>query len=442
MKIRDLTVPLALVCAILVSARPGHAEFLEQGPKLVGTDADFGIGGVVGVYQGWSTAISADGNTAIIGGYADQNGNGAAWIFTRTGGGWTQQGPKLFDRVNDGDFQGFSVGLSGDGNTAIVGADIDHSGVGAAYIWTRSGGVWSQQGGSKLVGSNVLGGQTLQGYSVALSRDGHTAIVGGTFDNNQVGAAWVFTGSGGGWQQQGKLVGSGSAGPSQQGCSVALSGDGNTAAVGGLTDNTTVGAVWIYTRSGGTWHQQQKLVDEQAGVNAAQGSSVALSADGNVALVGGYNDNSGAGAAWVWTRSGTVWTQQGNKLAATDAGGIAQQGYSVSLSADGNTALIGGQGDNGDAGAAWVWKRSGSTWTEQGAKLVGSGAVGAASQGHAVALSGDGKTAIVGGHSDGDNGNAGAAWIFFDSPSIGNPERSIVLPAAPPVPAIVDGRGP
>jgi hypothetical protein len=168
---------------------------------------------------------------------------------------------------------------------------------------------------------------------------------------------------------------------------VALSGDGNTAAVGGLTDNTTVGAVWIYTRSGGTWHQQQKLVDEQAGVNAAQGSSVALSADGNVALVGGYNDNSGAGAAWVW-------------------------------------------------------KRSGSTWTEQGAKLVGSGAVGAASQGHAVALSGDGKTAIVGGHSDGDNGNAGAAWIFFDSPSIGNPERSIVLPAAPPVPAIVDGRGP
>src|SRR5260370_305386 len=87
--------------------------------------------------------------------------------------------------------------------------------------------------------------------------------------------------------------------------------------------------------------------------NAPQmGTSVALSADGNTALVGGFKDNGGAGAAWVWTRSGGVWTQQGPKLVGTGAVG-ADQGSSVALSADGNTALVGGSGDNGGVGAAW-----------------------------------------------------------------------------------------
>jgi hypothetical protein len=121
-----------------------------------------------------------------------------------------------------------------------------------------------------------------------------------------------------------------------------------------------------------------------------QGRSVALSADGNTALVGGSNDNQGVGAIWVYTRSGGLWSQQGNKLVGTGAVGTAQQGWSAALSADGDTAIVGGYSDNHDnsgPGAVWVYTRTGGTWSQQGNKLVGSGAVGNALQGTSVALS-------------------------------------------------------
>jgi hypothetical protein len=89
------------------------------------------------------------------------------------------------------------------------------------------------------------------------------------------------------------------------------------------------------------------------------------------------------------------------------------QGQSVSLSADGNTALIGGDFDNSRGGAAWVWTRSGGIWTQQSAKLVGSGTTEAAEQGFAVSLSADGNTALVGGRQD--NNNAGAVWVFTET---------------------------
>ena len=158
-------------------------------------------------------------------------------------------------------------------------------------------------------------------------------------------------------QQGNKLVGTGAVGAARQG-SVALSADGNTAVVGGGGDNTNAGAVWVYTRSGGLWTQQGSKLVGTGAVNgssgAEQGQSVSLSADGNTAVVGGAFDNSGAGAVWVYTRSGGVWTQQGSKLAAV---GGASQGNSVALSSDGNTAVVGGYLDNGGAGAAWVYTR-------------------------------------------------------------------------------------
>ena len=101
------------------------------------------------------------------------------------------------------------------------------------------------------------------------------------------------------------------------------------------------------------------------------GYSVALSADGNTALIGGDRDNGEVGAAWVFTRSGSTWTQQGAKLTGSGEIGAGAFGDSVALSADGNTALIGGYRDNEGVGAAWVFTRSGSTWTQQGAKLTG-----------------------------------------------------------------------
>ena len=197
---------------------------------------------------------------------------------------------------------------------------------------------------------------------VALSADGNTAIVGGPFDTSNSGAAWVFNRSGGVWTQQGnKLVGSGAVGRARQGATVALSADGNTAIVGGPFDNWNTGAAWVFTRSNGVWIQQRsKLVGAGAVGNAGQGSSVALSSHGNTAIVGGPLDNLNTGAAWVFTRSDGVWTQPGNKLVGTDAIGSARQGSSVALSVDGSTAIVGGPFDNLNTGAAWVYTCSGS----------------------------------------------------------------------------------
>jgi hypothetical protein len=400
------------VCAVLgmlFLAHAAAAQFTQQGSKLVGT------GAVGTAHQGGSdAAISADGTTAIVGGYQDNSSAGAAWVFTRSGGVWSQQGGKLIGTGAVGSaWQGISVAISADGTTAIVGGFSDDSGVGAAWVFTRSGGVWSQQG-NKLVGTGAVG-PSHQGRSVAISADGNTAIVGGEGDNTNVGAAWVYTRSGGVWSQPGsKLVGTGAAGAASQGVSVAISGDGTTAIVGGYQDNSAAGATWVFTGSGGVWSQQgSKLVGTGAVGVSYQGVSVAISGDGNTAIVGGYQDNSAAGATWVFTRSGGVWSQQGNKLVGTGAVGAALQGVSVAVSADGNTTIVGGWQDNSLAGAAWVFTRSGGVWSQLGSKLVGTGAVGAAKQGTSVAISGDGTTAIVGGGND--NLGIGAAWVFSAS---------------------------
>ena len=394
--------------------------FVQQGSKLASNDSDTSNMGV-------SVSVSADGNTAIIGGSKDSNYIGAAWIFVRNENSWTQQGNKLVgaDGLNvsgSGIRQGTSVALSADGNTAIVGGPWDNSQVGAAWIYTRNGNVWTQQG-NKLIATDYIN-NSRQGTSVSLSADGNTAIIGGSGDNGYLGAAWVFTRNGGLWTQQGnKLVGSGYTGsyPIEQGCSVALSADGTTAVVGGSGDNNYVGASWIYTRNGGLWTQQgNKLVGtgyvQPTGYDVNQGSRVALNADGNTAIVGGPFDNKQLGAAWVFIRSGGVWTQQGNKLVGTGTiGNVLGVGGSVSLSADGNTAIVGVPDDNSQVGAVLIYKRNDGIWTQQSSKLIGTGAIYSSNQGSSVSLSTDGKTLVIGGPAVNING---AAWVFIsDTPN-------------------------
>ncbi len=379
--------------------------FIQVGAKLTG------IGETGPGEFGSTVALSADGNTALIGGPIDNSSNGAAWIFTRTGETWTQEGPKLTpnDETGAGLF-GAAVALSADGNTALIGGAFDNGHVGAAWVFTRSGSTWTQQG-TKLTADDETGSGEF-GIGVALSADGNTALIGGRSDNTNIGAAWAFTRSGATWTQQGsKLTASDETGAGSFGQSVALSADGNTALIGGRSDNGNVGAAWAFTRSGSTWTQQgSKLTASDETGNGLFGDSVALSADGNTGLIGGIDDNSNVGAVWVFTRSGSTWTQQGSKLSPGGATGIAQFGSSVSLSGDGNTALIGGPVDNTQVGAAWVYTRSGQTWTQQGAKLVPSDEVGAGVVGTGVALSADGGTAMIGGQ--GDNSDVGAAWAF------------------------------
>ncbi|MBZ5587017.1 MAG: hypothetical protein LAO05_00460 [Acidobacteriia bacterium] len=410
---------------VTVGAGPPTTSFVQEGPKLVGT------GAMGSAFQGSSVALSSDGNTAIVGGPRDtfihpgDYAAGAAWVFTRTGVVWTQQGPKLVGAGAVGDAaQGWSVAISADGNTAIVGGLNDNDGVGAAWVFTRTGAVWTQQG-SKLVGTGAIG-PAAEGGSVALSADGNTAIVGGSKDNGGSGAAWVFTRSGGEWTQQGsKLVGIGSTATAQQGFSVSLSGDGNSVIFGGPWDSDNAGAAWVFTRSGGEWTQQgSKLVGTGANRGthdrgAYQGVSAALSGDGYTAIIGGHGDNDFAGAAWVFTFSSGVWTQQGSKLVGAGAVGTPELGVSVALSGDGNMAIVGGFGDNFSMGAAWVFTRSGGVWTQQGAKLVGTGAAeGWSQQGFSVDLSADGTTAIVGGRGDGEMN--GAAWVYTSAGGVSN----------------------
>jgi hypothetical protein len=404
---------VVLACSLL----PAQAQFSQQGPKLVGTNA------IGPASQGRSVSISHDGNTAITGGYGDNGEAGAAWVFTRSGVGvWSQQAKLVGTDAIGAALQGISVALSGDGESAIVGGYADNNLAGAAWVYTRSSaGVWSQQ--AKLVGTDAIG-NAFQGFSVSISSDGNTAIVGALDDNSGAGAAWVFTRLGTLWSQQAKLVGTGAIGNAQQGSSVSLSGDGNTAIVGGPDDAGT-GAAWVFTRSdAGVWRQQAKLVGTGVVGFAVQGVSVSLSGDGNTAIVGGPDDNNFAGAAWVFSRSGGLWSQQGAKLVGTGAIGIfVEQGGSVSLSDDGNTAIVGGQGDNGNTGlgvgAAWLYTRSGGLWNQQGAKLVGTGNVGNSGQGAAVAIASDGNTAIVGG--PGDSNGAGAVWVYSQPVFAGTP---------------------
>jgi gliding motility-associated-like protein len=362
----------------------------QQGRKLVGA------GNVGTSRQGWSVALSADGNTAIVGAFQDNSNQGAAWIYTRRNGIWKQEGAKLVGVGNIGaSGQGESVAISADGNTVIVGGKADNNGKGAAWVYRRTDSTWTQQG--KLVNAGAaapfgmgvgvslsadgntalvrgnesaqvfvrnLGIWTLQsnkllgeGRAAALSADGNTAVLGGAIESGGQGAGWIYTRSGTVWKQQGaKLVGSNHVGTSQEGGAVAISADGNTVVMGGIFDNASQGAVWVYTRSDTTWTQQgQKLVGSGGTARAYQGTAVSVSADGNMILLGGSADNSSRGASWLFTRKGGIWEQQGKRLSGKDNGGAANEGYAASLSADGTTAMAGGFGENGTVGASWVY---------------------------------------------------------------------------------------
>ncbi len=170
----------------------------------------------------------------------------------------------------------------------------------------------------------------------------------------------------------------------------------------------------MFTRSGEKWTQQgEKLTGKEESGEGQFGFSVALSSNGNTALMGGPTDNKNAGAAWAFTRSGEKWTQQGEKLTGKEESGEGQFGFSVALSSNGNTALMGGPTDNKSAGAAWVFTHSGVTWGQLGSKLTGSGEVGEGQFGESVALSSEGNTALLGGFAD--NREVGAGWVMVNT---------------------------
>jgi hypothetical protein len=324
-----------------------------------------------------SVSLSADGSTALVGAYSDVVGTnplqGSAYVFVRLGGQWIPQQQLITSDGNVGDQFGRSVSLSADGNTALVAAVSDAVGAnndqGSAYIFIRTGTTWTQQ--QKLVASDGAAFDYF-GRSVSLSADGSTALVGAASNdvgaNSGQGSAYVFVRTGTTWTQQQLIASDGAAGD-DFGHSVSLSADGNTALVGARLDNvitnTNQGSAYVFVRTGTTWTQQQQLIASDGVENDFFGTSVSLSANGSIALVGASWDDVGAndnqGSVYVFTRTGSLWTQQ-QKLVASDGVAGDTFGNSVSLSADGSTALVGvaydDVGANEDQGSAWVFDLS------------------------------------------------------------------------------------
>jgi glucose/arabinose dehydrogenase/disulfide oxidoreductase YuzD len=390
-------------------------NFVQQ-QKLIQAIGD----GAVDDQFGISVAISGD--TAIVGAYnanfASNNDQGSTYIYVRSGSTWSLQQKLTASDGAAGD--GFGVSVAINGNTAIVGAYADDAGTepvdadrGAAYVFVRTGGIWTEQ--QKLLPTDGAGGD-LFGFSVSVNSD--TALIGAPYHDGGLphsGAAYVFTRSGLTWTQQQRLTASDIGEDDSFGVAVAV--EGNTAAVGALhhdhNGNSNQGAAYIATRSGSIWTTQQELIATDATANDQFGVAVGLS--GNSVIVGAnFKDNGsslGQGAAYVFTGSGASWTQQ-QKLLSSDGAGSDAFGTSVSISGD--EAVVGSSDNDGgasDQGSAYTFARTAGTWNqEQNLTAVD----GAASDffGSYVAI--DGASIIAGAPQANiaANGDQGGAYIF------------------------------
>ena len=428
------------------------------------------------VGDGFGVPVAISGDTMVVGAPGEDsnatgvNGNqgdnsaldsGAAYVYVRSGSSWVQQAYLKGSNAEAGDIFGAAVAISGDtiavaaqteasAATGVNGNQGDNSAPfsGAAYVFTRSGSTWTQQAYLKASNTESL---DRFGWSVAISGDtivvgaieedsNATGINGNQGDNSAAtsGAAYVFTRSGSTWTQQAYVKASNTDAVDGFGFAVAISGDtmvvgapgeaSNATGVNGDQGNNSAagsGAVYVFSRSGSTWTQQAYL--KASNTDGGDNFGVAVAISGDTIVVGAHmeasnatgvngsqGDNSAAisGAAYVFTRSGSTWTQQAYlKASNTDAG----DNFGVPVAISGDTIVVGAveeasnaTGVNGDqgnnsaagSGAAYVFSRSGSTWTQQ-AYLKASNTDGGDNFGIAVAISGD--TIVVGAHMEASN---------------------------------------
>ena len=382
----------------------------SQRPRLTASD------GTGEDYFGNAVAIS--GETIVVGSYNDRVGSnfsqGSAYVFACGGAQhWMQQARTT---ASDGAFQdayGFSVDISGE--TLVVGAVNDDFGEnqnqGSVYVFVRVGTSWVQQ--QKLSASDGATGD-LFGFTVAIS--GETLVAGAPGDtvsgNDAPGSAYVFVRAGTNWSQQQKLTASDGTAADRFGTSVAISGE--TLVIGARDDliggHAAQGSAYVFVRTGNNWAEQQKLTASDGSANDAFGFSVKLS--GETLVVGAPFDDVGAnadqGSAYVFVRTGTNWSPS-QKLTPSDSTSGDRFGHSVALSYQ--TLVVGAERDN-FGGSAYVFLRTGATWSQQ-QKLTASDREPGDQFGHSVAISGE--TIVVGAVGDDfeqDLINRGSAYIF------------------------------
>jgi hypothetical protein len=389
------SLPLDAQRAIRTALAQDDSGWLQQA-ELTPSDAEGG--------EFFGTSVAVSGKTIVVGAFYEtvgSNGNqGAAYVFAESDGAWTQQAELTASDGALGDYFGRSVAVSG--NTIIVGAP-DHTvgsntWEGAAYIFSKDGGTWTQQ--AELTSSD---GKAYDTFGISVAVDGSTAMVGASAHPASgqglpgPGATYVFVRSGPTWKQRAELAASDGAAADAFGCCVAISS--GTAIVGSpnhpFSTSPGPGSAYIFVGSGGTWSQQVELTAPD-GAPYDQFGNVAL--DGGTAVVGAsghtVGSNTGQGAVYVFAQSGTTWSQQA-ELTASD--GMAGDGLGFSVGVSDGTALAGANGhtvgSNPYQGAAYVFAQNGGTWTQQ-AELTASDGAAYDAFGWSAALSGN--TAVMG----------------------------------------------
>jgi trimeric autotransporter adhesin len=514
-------VPPTLPIKQIAYIRASNAETLDH----------FGCGGGNQGHTGTSIAISADANTLAVGapfesgGSKGINGNqndnsvyaaGAVYVYTRQGNAWTQQAYVKASNPGLNDHFGSSVALSRDGNTMAVAAHWEASAAtgingnqnddsipqaGAVYVFTRSGTTWTQQAYVKASNSgkadegNVPGDGDQFGFSLALSGDGNTLAVGAITEDSgaqqingndkddaaqSAGAVYVFARTGTTWRQQAYVKSATQTAGDLFGFSVALSFDGNTLAAAAFNEGSSgrginpphdnkaggSGALFVFTRQNESWSQQAYIKGSRSEPSDGFGFATSISADGNTIAVGagdeacltpgidppgcaddappGRGANIWVGAAYVFVRNGTTWMEQ-SFIKAPNARPYNSFGVRLALSGDGNSLAVSSYLDDNagrgvrppqltqfliqeifnawrehkneaeESGAVYLFTRTGTKWTP-GAYIKGDNTDAGDEFGSAVALSGDGHTLVAGAHQeDGPNNSvsdSGAAYVF------------------------------
>jgi hypothetical protein len=435
-----------------------------------------------GDFFGWAVAIS--GNTAVVSSreagndptrinsyQANNSGNktGAAYVFTRSGDSWSLQATLKASNAEPGDTFGFDVAISGD--TLVVGAEKEDSSAtgvngdqndnsatdsGAAYVFVRNGTTWSQQAYIKAsnTGENdhfarsvAIDGDTLV-VAASGEQSNATGINGDQTDNslNKAGAVYVFTRSGTQWSQQAYLKASNPDAQDKFGFVLGISGDtlvvtaeqesSNATGINGDQNNNLApfsGAAYVFTRAGTTWSQQAYIKASNTD-SADEFGRTGASISGNTLVVGAPHEDSKAtgidgdqddnsapssGAVYVYTRSGTEWSQQAY-LKASNTDDEDLFGYSVALSGD--SLVVGAWRAVSGAGAAYLFTRNGTMWSQQD-YLKASNTEADDNFGNAVAISGhtvvvaaivedSSATGVNGDQSNNSAENSGAAYVF------------------------------
>jgi hypothetical protein len=340
-------------------------------------------------FYGSTVAISANGSTAVVGEFGDSTTQqGAAYVYSSAGGSWALVAELHASDGGAGDGFGWSVAISSDGQTILVGADDINQQTGAAYVFSGSGGSWTQT--AELTASDAAAGNGF-GYSVALSASGSRAVIGAWGYEGYTGSAYVFYGAGRSWKQKVEMSPLDGNRGNEFGWSVAMSSNGTAILVGAIGN-----PAYVYTVSGGTWGQAGEIIPSAG--STLFGFSVAMSGSGTTLAIGDYGAGPD-GTTYLYTGSGSAWT-----LTAT-----LTTGATVALSRNGRTLVIGDEGSGANTGVAHVYVSTGGSWVSQG-KLTASDGAKNSEFSYSVAVSAYGAVAVLG--APGTDDSTGTAYVF------------------------------